>query len=113
MGNEIKNDNVSTLFVQLVLSFQAAAWQQLGKIANPLTNKVERSLEMAKNSIDILGMLEEKTKGNLTEDEAKLLQHMLTELRMNYIDESKKPKAEEKDTPEQSDKQSEDEDKKE
>ena len=93
-------DNVSALFVQLVLSFQAAAWQQMGKITNPLTGKIERSLEMAKNSIDILGMIEEKTRGNLTEDETKFLRHILTELRMNYVEEMKKPEPEKEAKPE-------------
>jgi len=109
MNNASNLDNIATLFTQLVLSFHAAAWQQLGKTANPFTNKVERNLDMAKNSIDILGMLEEKTKGNLTEDESKFLMHVLTELRMNYVEELKKPEPEEKDEPksEQTEKQAE------
>ena len=77
-------------FVQLVLSFHAAAWQQMGKVASIMTGKIERDLNMAKHSIDMLGMLEEKTKGNLTEDEEKYLKHTLYELRMNYLDEMKK-----------------------
>ena len=77
-------------FMQLVMSFQAAAWQQLGKVASPFSGKVERDLAMAKNTIDMLGMLQEKTKGNLTEDEKRVLEHALYELRLNYVDESKK-----------------------
>ena len=96
MSDTTKQDNISNLFSQLVLSFHAAAWQQMGKSANPFTGEVERNLDMAKNSIDILGMLEEKTKGNLTEQEVKILQHILTELRMNYVDEAKKPDPEKK-----------------
>jgi len=84
-----KND-VSALFTQLILTFHAAAWQQLGKTINPLTGKVERNLDLAKNSIDILGMIEEKSRGNLAVQESNLLRHILTELRMNYIDEMKK-----------------------
>ncbi len=97
MSNSSNPDNLAALFTQLLLSFHAGAWQQLGKTANPFTNKVERNLEMAKNSIDIIGMLEEKTKGNLTEEESILLKHILTELRMNYVEELKKPEPEEKD----------------
>lgn len=78
------------LFTQLVLSFQAAAWQQMGKVASVISGKVERNLEMAKHSIDMLAMLEEKTKGNLNEDESKYLSHVLYELRMNYLEEVKK-----------------------
>ena len=78
------------LFTELLLSFQAAAWQQLGKVPSMLTGKIERNLEMAKQSIDMLGMLEEKTKGNLSDDEQKIIQHILFELRMNYLDELRK-----------------------
>ncbi|UCE67191.1 MAG: DUF1844 domain-containing protein [Candidatus Zixiibacteriota bacterium] len=98
MGDEGKESNgigpdmkgLGSHFVQLVLSFHAAAWQQMGKVASVITGKVERDLNMAKHSIDMLGMLEEKTKGNLTEDEEKYLKHTLYELRMNYLDEMKK-----------------------
>jgi hypothetical protein len=85
--------SLESYFVQLVLSFHAAAWQQMGKVASVMTGKIERDLNMAKNSIDMLGMLEEKTKGNLTEDEEKYLKHTLYELRMNYLDEMKKSPA--------------------
>ena len=78
------------LFTQIVLMFQGAAWQHLGKVMNPATNKVERDLAQAKNTIDILGMLQAKTKGNLSDNEQKFLEHALYELRMNYIDEANK-----------------------
>ncbi len=78
------------LFTQIVLMFQGAAWQHLGKVMNPASNKVERDLAQAKNTIDILGMLQAKTKGNLSDNEQKFLEHALYELRMNYIDEVNK-----------------------
>jgi len=77
-------------FFQLVLSLQTGAMQQMGKIASPLTGKVERNLDVAKSSIDMLGMLKEKTEGNLSDDEKRLLDHVLYELRLNYVDELKK-----------------------
>ena len=80
------------LFMQLVLMFQTAAMQQMGKMINPLTKKIEKDLAQAKFSIDMLGMVEEKTKGNLNEEEKKLLDHILFELRMNYVDEVEKEK---------------------
>ena len=93
-NNEPESDprlkGLGSLFVQLVLSFHAAAWQQMGKVVSVITGKIERDMNMAKHSIDMLGMLEEKTKGNLTEDEQKYLTHALYELRMNYLDEVKK-----------------------
>ena len=87
------------LFMQLVMMFQGAAMQQIGKIVNPISGKAERDLDQAKMSIDILGMLQEKTKGNVSENERKFLDHVLFELRMNYVDEvnkAKKEKEEEK-----------------
>jgi hypothetical protein len=81
-------------FAQLVLSFQAAAYQQMGKVVNPLSGKVERNLEMARHSIDMLAMIQDKTKGNLSESELGFISHVLTELRMNYVEEVNKPQAE-------------------
>ena len=87
-------------FVQLIITFQAAAMQQMGKLQNPLTQKVERNLDLARSSIDMLEMLQSKTKNNLTENEEKFLEHTLYELRINYLDEVKKDqqKKEEKDS---------------
>ncbi len=106
-NDEKKNDDQiglgggEALFTQLVLSFQAAAWQQMGKVQSIMTGKIERNLMMAKHSIDMLAMLEEKTNGNLTEDETKYIKHVLYELRMNYLEEVKKgpDKEEEEESP--------------
>jgi hypothetical protein len=76
------------LFVNLVVIFQGAAMQQMGKIASPLTGKVERNLEQARFSIDTLAMLREKTRGNLSDDLARLLDSTLLNLRMNYVEEA-------------------------
>ncbi len=78
------------LFMQLVFMFQTAAMQQMGKVINPLTKKIEKDLSQAKFSVDMLGMIEEKTKGNLSDEEKKILDHILFELRMNYVDEVEK-----------------------
>ena len=92
------NQKDTALFMQLVMTFQAAAWQQMGKIKNPITDKIERSLDQARYSIDMLEMLKSKTKGNLSEDELKFVNHVLTELQLNFVDElnKDKTKAEEK-----------------
>ena len=84
------------LFLGLVHSFQAAAMQQMGKIMNPFTEKMERDLKQARLSIDMLEMLQERTSGNLTGEESRFLTHVLTELRLNYVaelDEDKKQAA--------------------
>ena len=82
--------DIDIQYFQLVLSLQAAAMQQMGKVANPISGKIERNLNMAKNSIDMLEMVERKTRGNLNDDERRLIEHVLYELRINFVDELKK-----------------------
>src|SRR3989339_1707446 len=89
------------LFLTLVLNFQTSAMIGLGKIVNPLTQKAERNLHEAQFSIDILNMFANKTKGNLSKDEDDLLKKILTELRLNYIDEVKKEEMEKKEKTEE------------
>ena len=80
----------AALFLQLVLGLQQAAMVALGKLMNPVTHKIERSLEAARNTIDTLGAIETRTRGNLESDEQRVLTQVLTDLRMNYLDEVKK-----------------------
>ena len=81
------------LFLQLIFTFEAAAMQHMGKLVNPITNKAERNIEQARFSIDLLGMLEEKTRGNLAEQESRALTNVLYTLRINFLDELAKDKA--------------------
>lgn len=83
-------------FIQLIFSLKTSVIMQLGKIANPLTGKIERNLNEAKYTIDMLNMLKEKTKNNLTADEEKIINDTVFELQMNYIDEVKKDEEEKK-----------------
>lgn len=80
----------AALFLQLVLGLQQAAMVALGKLMNPMSGKIERSLEGARNTIDTLGAIEARTRGNLEPDEQRVLTQVLTDLRMNYLDEAKK-----------------------
>jgi len=80
----------AALFLQLVLGLQQAAMLSLGKLMNPITRKIERNLDAARDAIDTLAALESRTQGNLEPDEARVLRQVLTELRMNYLDEVKK-----------------------
>lgn len=77
-------------FAQLVAIFHSSAMVALGKIKNPATDRIERNLEQAKHAVDTLEMLRVKTNGNLTDNEKRILDHALTELRLNYVDELKK-----------------------
>jgi hypothetical protein len=95
---EIMNDaNHNILFMQLVIQNQQIAMMAMGKIKNPVTDKIERNLEHAKIYIDSLDMLQAKTKGNLSEYEEKFLTETLKELKLNYVDEVDKDKKKEKD----------------
>ena len=79
----------SALFMNLVLTFQAASMQALGKVENPAVGKVEKNLEQAKMSIDMLDMLEVKTQNNLTTEESNFLSRVVSDLKMVYVQESK------------------------
>ena len=83
------------MFTQLVIMFQMATMQQLGKLKNPVTDKVERDLAAAQTSIDMLDMLKEKTKGNLAPEEDHFLSDALRDLKLNFVDEMNKPVASE------------------
>ena len=83
-------EKYTALFGSLVLMFQTAAMQQMGKVKNSVTDKIERDLDQAQLSIDMLDMLETKTRGNLTDEEKKYLGEVLKELKLNYVDEKAK-----------------------
>jgi hypothetical protein len=78
------------LFMQLVLQNQQLAMMSMGKLKNPVSDKIERNLEFAKMSIDTLDMLASKTKGNLSEYEEKFLSEIIKDLKLNYVDEVNK-----------------------
>ncbi len=81
-------------FMQLILTFQMAAWQQMGKVKNPMTDKVERNLDQARFSIDMLEVIRKKTEGNLSEQEKHFLDRSISELQLNFVDEVEKEKKE-------------------
>ena len=83
----------SPYFLTLVQSLATAALQQMGKIAHPFTQKVERSLPEAKVTIDILVALKEKTAGNLSSEEARAIGNALATLQLNYVEEVKSVEA--------------------
>ena len=82
-------DKNNQLFMQLLYMFHTSAMQGLGKIADP-TGQLNRNLEYVSQTIDLMAMLKEKTKGNISEEMEKVLDGMLSELRLNYVDEKSK-----------------------
>ncbi|HLG36486.1 MAG TPA: DUF1844 domain-containing protein [Bacteroidia bacterium] len=79
-------------FLELVYILHASAMQAMGKFKNPVTDKVERNLEQASQSIDMLIMLRDKTSGNLSSQENSVISAMISELQLNFVDESNKDK---------------------
>ena len=92
-GPELPRD--AALFLQLLLGLQQSAMISLGKLTNPITRKIEIDLEMARATIDTLAAIESRTRGNLGAEEARGLQQILAQLRLNYVDEVKKSGAQE------------------
>ena len=83
-------EKTDQLFMQLIYMFHTSAMQALGKIADP-TGQLNRNLEYASQTIDLMEMLKIKTKGNISEDIETTLEGMLSELKLNYADEKEKP----------------------
>ena len=92
-GRERRQDEKIQLpeinFSSFLLSLSTSALMHLGEVPDPVTQKVDKNLPLAKQSIDMLGMLKEKTRGNLTADEEKLMDHLLADLRWRYIRKAK------------------------
>ncbi len=72
-------------FPSYVLSYYTQGLVLLGEVPNPYTNKKEEDLEAARHTVDILSMLQEKTKGNLAPEEGQLLDSVLYELRLKFM----------------------------
>ena len=72
-------------FPSYILSYYTQGLVLLGEVPNPYTNKKEEDVEAARHIIDLLSMLEQKTKGNLSQEEQQLLEGVLYELRMKFM----------------------------
>ena len=95
------------LFDQLISSLVHSAWVYLGKIKNPMNDKLEKNVEQASVQIDMLDMLFKRMTGNMSEEEDEYLGHVIRELKMNFVEE--KNKSEEPDNSESVEEKSKDE----
>ncbi len=82
---EEKKGGPEASFLQFIGGFVFQTLVHLGKTQNPVTGETGVDLPNAKYSIDILGILQEKTNGNLTPEEDQYLSNMLRDLRMEYV----------------------------
>ena len=78
------------MFTYLISTFQSSAYIALGKKENPITKNIEINIEQASYYIDLLDMIKVKTNGNLTEYEEQILINIISELKLNLINENKK-----------------------
>lgn len=72
-------------FTHFIFSLSTSALIQLGEVEDPFTQTTAKNLPLAKQTIDLIGMLKEKTKGNLTPEEGKLIESILYDLRIRYV----------------------------
>jgi hypothetical protein len=72
-------------FSSFVLSLSSSILLHLGEIADPQSGEKKKDLPLAKQTIDIITLLKDKTKGNLTDDEQELLEHLLYDMRMRFV----------------------------
>lgn len=82
-GEEVPLPEIN--FTSFILSLGTSALIQLGEMEDPFTKKQSKNLPIAKQTIDLIGMLREKTKGNLTSEEGNFLDNVLFDLRMRYV----------------------------
>ena len=78
------------LFDQLISSLVHSAWVYLGKIKNPMNDKLEKNIDQASVQIDMLDMLFKRMTGNLSKEEDKYLSHVIRELKINFVEEKNK-----------------------
>jgi hypothetical protein len=76
-------------FASFLISLSSSAFIHLGDIPDPATGETKKDLALARQTIDLLGLLREKTRNNLKEDEEKLFDHLLYDLRMRFVKETR------------------------
>lgn len=87
---EKDNQDFNPYLFNLMTMFAQSAWCQLGKVPSPIDNKITKDLKSAKMTIDMLLMIRDKMKGNLTKKEEDVMTAAISELQLNYADEAAK-----------------------
>jgi Domain of unknown function (DUF1844). len=82
---EVEGAHDPTSFVNFVMSIASNAASALGMMEHPVTHQRDVDLELGKHWIDIIGMLQKKTQGNLSKQENQLIESLLSDLRMQYV----------------------------
>jgi hypothetical protein len=77
-------------FATFILSLSTSVLVNLGELPDPITNQKEVNMQLAKQTISIIEMLQQKTQGNLTKEEDQLLENVLSDIRLKYVQTMKK-----------------------
>lgn len=77
-------------FTTFLLGLASTAWIHLGDAPHPESGKTEPNLALARQSIELLAMLREKTRGNLTQDEERFFENLLGELKLRFVEASRR-----------------------
>ena len=84
--SSVQDEGLQIDFSTLIMSFASAAMISLGEVPDPATGQVSRDLPLARQNIDIISLLQVKTKGNLSPEEETLIEGVLYELRLGYVE---------------------------
>lgn len=79
------NEKIEASFSVLIMSIASSAIMAMGLAPNPQNGEVSKDKNLARFNIDLLVVLQQKTKGNLTGDEAKFLENLISDLQMKYV----------------------------
>ena len=90
MTTNQENEQTEVTFSAFIMGLATQVLVCLGEIPDPMTNEKSKNVVVARQTIDVLALLQEKTKGNLTSDEEKLFGDMLGSLRLAYVEAVKK-----------------------
>lgn len=82
---ESANYDIKVDFSAFILSLSSTVLVAVGEIPDPITKETKKNIRAAKQMIDIINMLKDKTKGNLTKEEDELIQNLCFELKMKYL----------------------------
>ena len=91
-----KEKKTEMLFIQFISGLYTSTMQHLGKLMNPATGEIEKNLDAAQATIELVRMFKEKTKGNLGQKESNTISNALANMQMNYVDELKRVEEEKK-----------------
>lgn len=93
---QAEDERMEMLLIQFVSGLYTSTMQHLGKLMNPATGEIEKNLDAAQSTIELVRMLKKKTEGNLSKRESDTINNALSNMQMNYVDELKREEEKDK-----------------